>query len=89
MRKNQFEKGPKDSVLIKKRDYSLPVEYLIVVQEIWVRFPLIAIYGKAKFYLKSFILRSKFSLNSSVVEHWTENPRVVGSIPTLSKKESL
>jgi hypothetical protein len=30
----------------------------------------------------SFIL----SLNSSVVEHWTENPRVVGSIPTLSKK---
>jgi hypothetical protein len=21
-----------------------------------------------------------------VVEHWTENPRVVGSIPTLSKK---
>ena len=27
----------------------------------------------------------KLSLNSSVVEHWTENPRVVGSIPALSK----
>ena len=23
-------------------------------------------------------------LNSSVVEHWTENPRAVGSIPALS-----
>jgi hypothetical protein len=23
-------------------------------------------------------------LNSSVGEHWTENPRAVGSIPTLS-----
>ena len=27
----------------------------------------------------------ELSLNSSVVEHWTENPRVVGSIPALSK----
>ncbi len=28
-------------------------------------------------------------LNSSVVEHWTENPRVVGSIPTLSTTNNL
>lgn len=27
-----------------------------------------------------------FCLNSSVVEHWTENPRAVGSIPALSKR---
>jgi phospholipid N-methyltransferase len=33
----------------------------------------------------SSLLRLKWSSSSSVVEHWTENPRVVGSIPTLSK----
>ncbi len=39
-------------------------------------------------YLFCYIKKSKiyFCLNSSVVEHWTENPRVSGSKPFLSAK---
>ena len=58
-------------------------EYLIVVQERWVQFPLIALCRKRQnfYFSKDYIC-----LNSSVVEHWTENPRAVGSIPALSKR---
>jgi hypothetical protein len=63
------------------------VECLSVNQKIWVRFPLITffLYNKHKFFLRLIFL---LCLNSSVVEHWTENPRVVGSIPALSKAYS-
>ena len=59
------------SVKFKKGDYSSVVECLIVDQKIMGSIPI----------NYPFLF---FSLNSSVVEHWTENPRVAGSIPALS-----
>jgi hypothetical protein len=50
-------------------NYSSVVECLIVDQKVMGSIP----------------INYPLSLNSSVVEHWTENPRVVGSIPALSK----
>ena len=60
-------------LLIDPGDYSSVVECLIVDQKVMGSIPIN--YPAIVF----------LSLNSSVVEHWTENPRVVGSIPALSK----
>ena len=82
--------------LFSSGDYSSVVECLIVDQKVMGSIPINypAIFFSF-FFCIQFVFDFKintlrdftsiFSLNSSVVEHWTENPRVVGSIPALSK----
>ena len=71
------------------------VERLVVVQFIWVRFPVFTPYQKKPFNLKdrvqeydpwsfsSILKKAKDAKIAPKVERWIENPQVTGSTPVL------